>query len=223
MTKPTVAHKSLIYSFKALLTASACCLCVLALFPWPRWSSSLTLWTLWRGWGWTGQSSPASRPWSSSIPTCPGWAKASSCRLRCCRTRPGSCCRSIATQSRFFKILQFFYPSNFYPNQISFKTSKFSNYLAIYRATSKFNRVLVSRQRHQTSSKVRLTRLLLTLLPVSAVDKTSLETLFFQRTLGAVAVDKLVMDLLQVIFLQLISRLLYMDYILIRVEIWRRD
>ena len=45
---------------------------------------------------------------------------------------------------------------------------------------------------------MRLTRLLLTLLPVSAVDKLSLETLFFQRTLGAVAVDKLVMDLLQV-------------------------
>ena len=60
--------------------------------------------------------------------------------------------------------------------------------------------MLVIRQRHQTSSKVRLTRLLLTLLPVSAVDKTSLETLFFQRTLGAVAVDKLVMDLLQVTF-----------------------
>ena len=58
--------------------------------------------------------------------------------------------------------------------------------------------LVVSRQRHQTSSKVRLTRLLLTLLPVSAVDKLSLETLFFQRTLGAVAVDKLVMDLLQV-------------------------
>ena len=57
------------------------------------------------------------------------------------------------------------------------------------------------RQRHQTSSKVRLTRLLLTLLPVSSVDKLSLETLFFQRTLGAVAVDKLVMDLLQVKFL----------------------
>ena len=70
--------------------------------------------------------------------------------------------------------------------------------------------MLVTRQRHQTSSKVRLTRLLLTLLPVSAVDKTSLETLFFQRTLGAVAVDKLVMDLLQVLnCLQIMSRLLY--------------
>ena len=61
--------------------------------------------------------------------------------------------------------------------------------------------LVILRQRHQTSSKVRLTRLLLTLLPVSSVDKLSLETLFFQRTLGAVAVDKLVMDLLQVKFL----------------------
>ena len=52
--------------------------------------------------------------------------------------------------------------------------------------------------RQQSSSKVRLSRLLLTLVPVSAVDKRGLENLFFQRTLGSVAVDKLVMDLLQV-------------------------
>ena len=54
--------------------------------------------------------------------------------------------------------------------------------------------------RHQaasTSSKVRLNRLLLTLLPVTAIDKQLLETAFFQRTLGTITVDKLVMDLLQ--------------------------
>ena len=51
---------------------------------------------------------------------------------------------------------------------------------------------------NHTASKVRLNRLLLTLLPINSVDKKLLETVFFQRTLGNIAVDKLVMDLLQV-------------------------
>ena len=55
-----------------------------------------------------------------------------------------------------------------------------------------------SRQSLQTSNKVRINRLLLTLIPINAIEKKLLETIFFQRTLGNVAVDKLVMDLLQV-------------------------
>ena len=80
-------------------------------------------------------------------------------------------------------------PQNILPNRALCLTMQLIEQLLI---------ISVDMFRQQSSSKVRLSRLLLTLVPVSAVDKRGLENLFFQRTLGSVAVDKLVMDLLQV-------------------------
>ena len=80
-------------------------------------------------------------------------------------------------------------PQNILPNRAQCLTMQLIEQLLI---------ISVDMFRQQSSSKVRLSRLLLTLVPVSAVDKRGLENLFFQRTLGSVAVDKLVMDLLQV-------------------------
>ena len=79
-----------------------------------------------------------------------------------------------------------------------------------------------SRQSLQTSNKVRINRLLLTLIPINAIEKKLLETIFFQRTLGNVAVDKLVMDLLQVTLHPSYKKKLLRSNIL-GLGWWRRD